>query len=53
MIYMKKEFIFLDEVLCGVRWDGYRPQRAVDCFLHWSTQPEDGRTKEKHYPNIE
>lgn len=34
-------------------WDGYRPQRAVDCFLHWSKQPEDGRTKLKHYPNID
>jgi zinc D-Ala-D-Ala dipeptidase len=34
-------------------WDGYRPQRAVDCFLRWSAQPEDGRTKLRHYPNIE
>lgn len=34
-------------------WDGYRPQRAVDRFLHWSRQPEDGRTKLRHYPNIE
>ena len=33
-------------------WDGYRPQRAVDCFLRWSRQPEDGRTKPRHYPNI-
>ena len=33
-------------------WDGYRPQRAVDCFLHWSKQPEDNRTKLRHYPNI-
>ncbi|MFI6693664.1 D-Ala-D-Ala dipeptidase VanX [Streptomyces sp. NPDC050433] len=33
-------------------WDGYRPQRAVDCFLRWSQQPEDGRTKPRHYPNI-
>ncbi|WP_434443913.1 D-Ala-D-Ala dipeptidase VanX [Lentzea sp. E54] len=33
-------------------WDGYRPQRAVDRFLHWSRQPEDGRTKARHYPNI-
>jgi zinc D-Ala-D-Ala dipeptidase len=33
-------------------WDGYRPQRAVDCFLRWSKQPEDGRTKARHYPNI-
>ncbi|WP_020417884.1 D-Ala-D-Ala dipeptidase VanX [Amycolatopsis sp. ATCC 39116] len=34
-------------------WDGYRPQRAVDCFLRWSGQPEDGRTKPRHYPNID
>lgn len=36
-----------------VLWDGYRPQRAVDCFLSWSRQPEDGRTKLRHYPNID
>jgi D-alanyl-D-alanine dipeptidase len=34
-------------------WDGYRPQRAVDCFVRWSTQPEDGRTKTRHYPNLD
>jgi D-alanyl-D-alanine dipeptidase len=34
-------------------WDGYRPQRAVDRFLCWAAGPEDGRTKEKHYPNID
>ncbi|MGW2949947.1 D-Ala-D-Ala dipeptidase VanX [Streptomyces eurythermus] len=34
-------------------WDGYRPQRAVDCFRRWSEQPEDGRTKQRHYPNID
>jgi zinc D-Ala-D-Ala dipeptidase len=34
-------------------WDGYRPQRAVDCFLRWGAQPEDGRTKSRHYPNID
>ncbi|MER6987678.1 D-Ala-D-Ala dipeptidase VanX [Saccharopolyspora hirsuta] len=34
-------------------WDGYRPQRAVDCFLRWAEQPEDGRTKMRHYPNID
>jgi len=33
-------------------WDGYRPQRAVDCFLRWTHAPEDGQTKEKYYPNI-
>jgi D-alanyl-D-alanine dipeptidase len=34
-------------------WDGYRPKRAVDCFLRWSGQPEDGLTKERYYPHIE
>lgn len=34
-------------------WDGYRPQRAVDDFVRWSQQPEDGRTKPRHYPNID
>ena len=34
-------------------WDGYRPQRAVDRFLRWSKLPEDGRTKPRHYPNID
>lgn len=33
-------------------WDCYRPQHAVDCFMRWSQQPEDGRTKSRHYPNI-
>jgi D-alanyl-D-alanine dipeptidase len=33
-------------------WDGYRPKRAVDCFLRWSEQPEDNLTKERYYPNI-
>src|SRR6266480_1606259 len=32
-------------------WDGYRPQRAVDCFLRWAQQPEDGRTKSVLNPN--
>ncbi|MGI5200559.1 D-Ala-D-Ala dipeptidase VanX [Spirillospora sp. CA-108201] len=34
-------------------WDGYRPQRAVERFLSWSEQLEDGRKKERHYPNID
>jgi D-alanyl-D-alanine dipeptidase len=33
-------------------WDGYRPQRAVDRFLRWSDEPEDGRTKAHFYPRI-
>lgn len=103
MIGMEKGFVFLDEVLHGVRWDakyatwdnftgkpvdgyevnrivgthalalallevqeqaaglgyglllwdGYRPKRAVECFLRWSEQPEDNLTKERYYPNLE
>jgi zinc D-Ala-D-Ala dipeptidase len=34
-------------------WDGYRPQRAVDRFVRWSKQIEDGRKKQRHYPNID
>jgi D-alanyl-D-alanine dipeptidase len=34
-------------------WDAYRPQRAVDRFLEWSGEPEDGRTKQRFYPNID
>ena len=34
-------------------WDAYRPQRAVDRFLAWCAAPEDGKTKRRHYPNIE
>ena len=34
-------------------WDAYRPQRAVNRFLEWSEQPEDGRTKARFYPNID
>jgi D-alanyl-D-alanine dipeptidase len=34
-------------------WDAYRPQRAVNRFLAWCGQPEDGGTKATFYPNIE
>jgi D-alanyl-D-alanine dipeptidase len=34
-------------------WDGYRPQRAVDSFIRWSAQPDDGRTKLRHYPHLD
>lgn len=33
-------------------WDGYRPQRAVNCFLKWSGQAENGSTKKRYYPYI-
>ena len=34
-------------------WDAYRPQRAVDHFIRWSKEPENGLTKEKHYPGLD
>jgi zinc D-Ala-D-Ala dipeptidase len=33
-------------------WDGYRPQRAVDAFLRWAAEPDDGATKPRHYPRL-
>ncbi len=33
-------------------WDAYRPQRAVDHFVRWTMQPENGKTKERHYPRL-
>ncbi|HBH6673795.1 TPA: D-Ala-D-Ala dipeptidase VanX, partial [Enterococcus faecium] len=34
-------------------WDGYRPKRAVNCFMQWAAQPENNLTKESYYPNID
>ena len=33
-------------------WDAARPQRAVDRFVEWSKEPEDGKTRGAHYPNL-
>ncbi|MFF2375328.1 M15 family metallopeptidase [Streptomyces xiamenensis] len=33
-------------------YDCYRPQRAVDHFLRWMAQPEDGRTRAEFYPRV-
>lgn len=34
-------------------YDAYRPQKAVDDFVTWSQQPEDGRTKAEFYPALD
>lgn len=33
-------------------WDAYRPQRAVNAFLRWAQEPENGMTKAKFYPRM-
>ncbi len=33
-------------------YDAYRPARAVRTFVLWAAQPEDYKTKARHYPNI-
>ena len=33
--------------------DAYRPQRAVDHFLHWTTLPDDPVSKARYYPRLE
>ncbi len=37
---------------CLVVYDAYRPQKAVDHFVHWSTTPDNQTIKEKYYPEI-
>jgi len=33
-------------------YDAYRPQKAVQDFVSWSKQPEDGTTKPEFYPEL-
>jgi len=33
-------------------FDGYRPQRAVDDFMHWIADKSDIKTKADYYPHI-
>jgi D-alanyl-D-alanine dipeptidase len=33
-------------------FDGYRPKRAVEHFIRWGNQTEDGKTKDRYYPQI-
>ena len=34
-------------------FDAYRPQRAVDYFIRWASDPDDERMKDIYYPNVE
>jgi D-alanyl-D-alanine dipeptidase len=34
-------------------WDGYRPLRAVERFVAWATEPEDGHTKARFHPHLD
>lgn len=34
-------------------WDAYRPQRAVDHFIRFCAAEETGKTKQRHYPNVD
>ncbi|QRY82312.1 M15 family metallopeptidase [Pseudomonas sp. PDNC002] len=34
-------------------FDGYRPQRAVDEFRRWASDPQDTRQKSRYYPGID
>jgi len=39
--------------LCLLVYDGYRPQRAVNHFMHWAKDLNDTINKQKFYPNVE
>jgi D-alanyl-D-alanine dipeptidase len=34
-------------------FDGYRPQRAVDDFMQWASDPDDRAMKETYYPAVD
>lgn len=34
-------------------FDAYRPARAVADFCRWAAQPDDGKRKSVHFPNID
>lgn len=34
-------------------FDAYRPKRAVDFFLSWAESPENSKTKQEFYPDIQ
>lgn len=34
-------------------YDAYRPQKAVDSFVRWSSEEENGLTKADYYPALE
>lgn len=38
----------------GLRvYDCYRPQRAVDHFVRWSEEPNDARSQDRYYPDLD
>ncbi len=38
---------------CVKVYDGYRPQRAVNHFMHWAKNLKDTINKQQFYPNVE
>ena len=51
---LKKAFAAAQRLGYGMLiYDAYRPQKAVDDFVAWSNQPEDGLTKAEFYPLLD
>ena len=51
---LRKAFALAQQLGYGMLiYDAYRPQKAVDDFVRWSEQPEDGMTKAEFYPALE
>jgi zinc D-Ala-D-Ala dipeptidase len=42
-----------DKKLSLITWDCYRPKRAVDDFLQWSTDPAQAEMKAEFYPRTD
>lgn len=51
---LKKAFAAAQKLGYGLLiYDAYRPQKAVDDFVRWSGEEEDGRTKAEFYPALD
>ena len=51
---LKKANEALEKVGYGIKiYDAYRPKQAVDCFIKWSDEPEDNKTKAEFYPDYD
>ncbi|MDD4494489.1 MAG: M15 family metallopeptidase [Eubacteriales bacterium] len=49
----KAQDILGEQGLGLIIYDAYRPQRSVDSFCDWASDPSDITMKEKYYPNID
>eukprot|EP00826_Nyctotherus_ovalis_P040786 TRINITY_DN4046_c0_g3_i14.p2 TRINITY_DN4046_c0_g3~~TRINITY_DN4046_c0_g3_i14.p2 ORF type:complete len:178 (+),score=43.54 TRINITY_DN4046_c0_g3_i14:177-710(+) len=53
MALSKAQKIFRSRNYCILVYDAYRPQGAVDSFVHWIKHSPDNRNKKYYYPRVD